>query len=238
MSRNERLVLLTRTTVLVGGRLLKNLEGGALRCVCLARRPEYLRPRVGPGTEIVRGDVLDPASLATALQGVDVAFYLIHSMGSPGAVPGGGPPRGASRAAARAAGVRAIIYLGGLADDHEELSPAPQEPARGRGHPRSSGVQVLEFRVSIILGSGSLSFEMIRALVERLPIMITPRWVTVPAQPIAIQDVLSYLLTALDHPVSSHRTYEIGGLSRVSYGDLMREYACRAGRRSILRSPS
>src|SRR4051794_15828308 len=122
MSSNEQPVLLTGATGYVGGRLLKNLEARGVAVRCLARRPEYLRPRVGPGTEIVRGDVLDPASLAMALQGVDVAYYLIHSMGSPGAFQE--VDRQAAQnfgAAARAAGVRRIIYLGGLADDHEEL---------------------------------------------------------------------------------------------------------------------
>jgi uncharacterized protein YbjT (DUF2867 family) len=141
-------------------------------------------------------------------------------------------------AAARAAGVRRIIYLGGLAEERAPLSPHLKSRHEVGTILRSSGVPVLEFRASIILGSGSLSFEMIRALVDRLPVMVTPRWVCVPARPIAIQDVLDYLLAALDHPVDGHRNYEIGGRSRVAYGDLMKEYARQRGlRRRIIPVP-
>jgi uncharacterized protein YbjT (DUF2867 family)/tryptophan-rich sensory protein len=236
---NESLVLLAGATGYVGGRLLNRLESLGVRVRCLARRPEFLRQRVQPNTEVVAGDVLDPASLAVALQGVDTAYYLVHAMGSSGSFEE--EDRRAAHnfgAAARAAGVRRIIYLGGLGDEREQLSP----PLRSRHEVgailRSRCVQVIEFRASIILGSGSLSFEMIRTLVERLPVMITPRWVTVPAQPIAIDDVLRYLVAALDHPIHDSRIYEIGGPDRVSYGDLIKEYARQRGlRRLILRVP-
>jgi uncharacterized protein YbjT (DUF2867 family) len=166
----EHLVLLAGATGYVGGRLLERLESLGIRVRCLARRPGFLHQRVLPGTQVVAGDVLDPASLAVALQGVDTAFYLVHAMGSAGHFEE--EDRRAAHnfgAAARAAGVRRIIYLGGLGDEREQLSPHLRSRHEAGEILRSSGVQVIEFRASIILGSGSLSFEMIRTLVERLP---------------------------------------------------------------------
>jgi uncharacterized protein YbjT (DUF2867 family) len=133
--------------------------------------------------------------------------------------------------AAKAAGVERIIYLGGLGSDQEELSPHLRSRQEVGKILLQSGVPVLEFRASIIIGSGSLSFEMIRSLVERLPIMITPKWVNVPAQPIAIDDMLEYLLAALQLPISEYRVYEIGGADQVTYADIMRAYARHRGMR-------
>jgi uncharacterized protein YbjT (DUF2867 family) len=193
---------------------------------CLARRPAVLEAKVGPTTEVVAGDVLDPSSLEPALRGVDVAYYLVHSMGSAGSFEDA--DRQAARnfgEAAKAAGVSRIIYLGGLGNTEEALSAHLRSRHEVGNVLRESGVPVLEFRASIIIGSGSLSFEMIRSLVERLPIMITPKWVEVPAQPIAIDEVLQYLVAALQLPVSQYRVFEIGGADQVSYADIMREYA-------------
>ncbi|MEY3150434.1 MAG: hypothetical protein RLY92_661, partial [Chloroflexota bacterium] len=128
-------------------------------------------------------------------------------------------------AAAQAAGVQRIIYLGGLGDDSVRLSAHLRSRQEVGQILRQFGVPVLEFRASIVLGSGSLSFEMIRSLVEHLPVMITPKWVKVPAQPIAIDDLLEYLLAALSLPVAEYRVFEIGGADQVSYADIMREYA-------------
>jgi tryptophan-rich sensory protein/uncharacterized protein YbjT (DUF2867 family) len=223
-------ILLTGATGYVGGRLLKKLESLGVATRCLARRPEYLRSKVGPGVEVVVGDVMDSHSLAAPLAGVHTAYYLIHSMGSAGSFEDH-DRRGAENfsQAARAAGVQRIIYLGGLGDETESLSPHLRSRHEVGDILRASGVPVVEFRASIILGSGSLSFELIRSLVERLPVMITPRWVRVPAQPIAINDVLSYLIAALDLPASGSRTYEIGGADQVTYADLMKEYARQRG---------
>lgn len=235
MPRGDQLVLLTGATGYVGGRLLRRLEALGVPVRCLARRPEFVSPRVGPRTEVVAGDVLDPASLTGPLQGVDTAYYLVHAMGSGGAFEE--QDRAAAQnfaAAARAAGVRHIIYLGGLGEEQGELSPHLRSRHEVGAILRASDVPVIEFRASIILGSGSLSFEMIRTLVERLPILITPRWVSVPAQPIAIEDVLRYLVAAIDHPVAGSRIYEIGGPDRVSYGDLMKEYTRQRGLRRLL----
>jgi uncharacterized protein YbjT (DUF2867 family) len=223
------LVLLTGASGYVGGRLLPELERRGHRVRCLARRPEFLEPRVAPSTEVVAGDVLDRESLRAALRGVRVAYYLVHSMGRAGSFEEM-DRRGARHFGeeARAAGVERIVYLGGLGDDREELSPhlaSRQEVGRIL---RESGVPVLEFRASIVIGSGSLSFEMIRSLVERLPIMTTPKWVSVEAQPIAVEDLIAYLVAALRPPTPGSRVYEIGGADRVSYADIMRVYArCR-----------
>ena len=139
--------------------------------------------------------------------------------------------------AARSAGVRRIVYLGGLAHG-EDLSPHLRSRHEVGEVLREAGVPVLELRASIVLGSGSLSFEMIRALVERLPLMITPRWVDVKAQPIAVDDLLAYLTAALDVPLEASRVFEVGGADQVSYGELMREYARQRGlRRVMIRVP-
>lgn len=226
------LILLTGASGYVGGRLLVTLENRGYRVRCLARRPEILRPRAGPSTEVVSGDVLDRPSLDAALRGVDAAYYLVHSMGSSGSFEKA--DREAARnfgQAAKEAGVKRIIYLGGLGRDEELLSPHLRSRQEVGQILRQSGVPVLEFRASIVIGSGSLSFEMIRSLVERLPIMITPKWVRVPAQPIAIDDVLEYLLGALQLPISETRVYEIGGADQMSYADIMRAYARQRGMR-------
>lgn len=227
---NNNLVLLTGATGYVGGRLVKRLESLDIATRCLARRPENLRDKVGPGVEVVAGDVMDGDSLLASFTGVHTAYYLIHSMGSAGCFEDQDRLGAQNFAqAASTAGVQRIVYLGGLGDEHESLSQHLRSRHEVGDILRASGVSVIEFRASIILGSGSLSFELIRALVERLPVMILPRWVRVPAQPIAIDDVLRYLIAALDLPLSGSRTFEIGGVDQVTYADLMREYARQRG---------
>ena len=219
-------VLLTGATGYVGGRLRLELEARDVPLRCLARRPDVLRARVAPTTEVVQGDIGDETSLDAALQDIDVAYYLVHSMGAHGNYRVA--DLDAARrfgAAARRAGVRRIVYLGGLADEADALSTHLRSRLETGAALREAGVPVIEFRASIIIGSGSLSFEMIRALVERLPIMICPRWVSTEAQPIGIDDVLAYLMAALDLETTTHRIYEIGGADRASYGALMHEYA-------------
>lgn len=225
-------ILLTGASGYVGGRLLRRLEAQGRSVRCLARRPEYLASRVGPGTEVVAGDVLDRTSLDAAFVGVDTAYYLVHSMG--GAHGFEEADRIAARnfaEAARAAGCRRIVYLGGLGESSPELSPHLRSRHETGHLLREPGVEVVEFRASIVIGAGSLSFEMIRSLVERLPLMITPRWVRVKAQPIAIDDVLAYLVAALELPPGGHRTVQIGGTDVVTYGQLMSMYASRRGLR-------
>ena len=227
--------LLTGATGYVGGRLLNQLESMHIPLRCLARRPEYLHERVAADTDVIAGDVLDAASLANAFEGVDTAYYLVHSMGSAGSFEEEDRQGARNFAeAARQAGVQRIIYLGGLGEESKSLSAHLRSRHEVGAILRASGVPVIEFRASIVLGPGSLSFEMIRALTERLPLLITPRWVSVPAQPIAIQDLLRYLIAALDHPIDGSRIYEIGGADQVSYGDLMREYARQRGLRRLI----
>lgn len=224
------MILLTGATGYVGGRLLKSLGKAEREVRCLARRPEALASRLAPGVEVVAGDVLDPAALEKALAGVEAAYYLIHSMGN--AVDFEEQDRRQARLfgeAAKRAGVRRILYLGGLGEEGPGLSPHLRSRQEVGRLLRESGVPVLEFRASIVLGSGSLSFEMIRSLVERLPVMVTPRWVTVEAQPIGIEDLLAYLMAGLTVPLTQSRIYEIGGADRMSYADLMREYARQRG---------
>ena len=227
-------ILLTGATGYIGGRLLKLLEAEGHPVRCLTRRPEFLHGRIASGSEVVAGDVLDANSLEQAMDGVYAAYYLVHSMGAAHGFEE--TDRQAAEKfgrAARTQGVQRIIYLGGLGDAVDKLSPHLRSRQEVGEILRQSGVPVVEFRASIVIGSGSLSFEMIRALVERLPVMITPRWVTVRAQPIAIGDVLQYLRAGLDVPISESHIYEIGGPDRVSYGDLMREYARQRGLRRL-----
>ncbi len=225
------LILLTGATGYVGGRLLPLLVRDGWRVRCLARQPERVRSRVPEGVEVVAGDVLDADSLEGAMCGVEAAFYLIHSMGATGDFEEQ-DRRAADQFAhaAQRAGVGRIVYLGGLGEDDATMSAHLRSRHEVGERLRAHGVPVLELRASIIIGSGSLSFEMIRALVERLPVMITPRWVHVTAQPISIDDVLDYLRAALTVEVPREgRVIEIGGPDQVSYGALMREYARQRG---------
>ncbi len=231
----NRLILLTGATGYVGARLMRVLEQQALQVRCLARRPEMLAGRTGARTEIVPGDVLDPDSLDRALQNVDTAYYLVHSMGAAGSFEESDRQAAHNFASAAAnAGIRRMVYLGGLGDGEQPLSAHLRSRHEVGEILRSTGVQVIEFRASIVIGSGSLSFEMIRALVERLPVMIAPRWVSVLSQPIAVSDLLSYLVAALNSDISDSRVFEIGGADQVSYGDLMREYARQRGLRRLI----
>lgn len=228
------MILLTGATGYVGGRLLHLLEKRGVSVRCLARHPEHLPPSPVKTTEVAAGDVLDTDSLEAAMKGVKAAYYLVHSMGE-------GPDfeerdrRGALNfaAAAHKAGVSRIIYLGGLGHGDDLSAHLASRQEVGALLARS-GVPVVELRASVIIGSGSLSFEMIRALVERLPVMITPRWVRLKAQPIAIEDVVAYLVEALELPEKDCGVYEIGGRDAVSYEGIMAEYARQRGLRRLM----
>ena len=227
-------ILITGASGYIGGRLLQRLEDEGHAVRCLARHPDRVRT-TSARTEVVRGDCLEPDSLGPALSGIEVAYYLVHSMAT-------GPAfaeldrRAAANfgAAAAHAGVRRIVYLGGLVNDDVGLSEHLQSRSETGAVLRSSGVPVIEFRSSIIVGAGSLSFEIIRGLVERLPVMICPRWVSTPAQPIAVEDVIAYLTAARSLGQDGDAIFEIGGPRVMSYGDMMREYARQRGLRRYL----
>jgi uncharacterized protein YbjT (DUF2867 family) len=227
-------VLLTGATGYIGGRLLRRFEDGGRAVRCLIR-PRGRLDAPAPTTEIVRGDCLDEDSLDRALAGAQTAYYLVHSMGR-GADFADVDRRAAETfaRAARRANVRRIIYLGGLTDETSSLSEHLESRVETGRILRASGVPVIEFRASVVIGAGSLSFEMIQALVERLPVMICPRWVDTLTQPIAIDDVLTYLEAALNAPGDLEGIFEIGGPEVVSYGDLMRTFARLRGLRRLL----
>jgi uncharacterized protein YbjT (DUF2867 family) len=219
------MILLTGATGYVGGRLLRRLEQDGLPVRCLCRNPEVLRWRVSPGTELVQGDLRRAESLEAAFSGVETAFYLVHAMHAGREFEA--EERLVARnfaQAARAAGVRRIVYLGGLAHGGD-LSPHMRSRAETGNILSCSGIPVIEFQASIVIGSGSALFEMIRALVERLPVMLTPRWVNTAAQPIAIEDVIEFLLAATRVICPGNLTVEIGGSDVTSYVGIMREFA-------------
>jgi uncharacterized protein YbjT (DUF2867 family) len=222
-----RTVLVTGATGYIGGRLAPRLLELGYAVRCLVRDPARLSGRPwATQVEIAVGDALDRESLLAALRGVDAAYYLIHSMGS-GA---GFHERDVLAArlfgeAARAAGVQRIIYLGGLARETATLSEHLRSRQQTGEALRASGVPVTEFRAGVIVGSGSLSFEMIRYLTERVPVMICPKWVYTPTQPVGIREVLEYLTAALENPASAGRVIEIGGADVITYGDMMMLYA-------------
>ena len=220
-------VLLTGASGYVGGRLIPLLEAQPLVLRCLARNPDKLRPLVKGSTEIARGDVLDPPSLDVALQGVQTAYYLVHLMSGSNDFEKEDRQAATNFAdAAKRAGVQRIIYLGGLGDDTDpKLSPHLRSRHEVGEILRNSGVETIEFRAGMVVGAGSLSYQLMKSLTDRLPIMICPRWLTTPTQPIAIQDVLAYLLAARDLPTGPSHIFEIGGSDVVTYGDIIREYA-------------
>lgn len=229
-------VMLTGASGYVGGRLIPLLEKQSVILRCLARNPDKLRPLVNESTQIVKGDVLDPDSLSEALQGVHTAYYLVHLMS--GSKDFEKEDRQAAvnfAQAAKKAGVSRIIYLGGLGDDAEpKLSPHLRSRHEVGEILRGSGVETVEFRAGMVVGAGSTSYQLMKSLTDRLPIMLCPRWLATATQPIAVDDVLSYLLAAKDLPTGESRIFEIGGPDVVTYGDLIREYARQRGLRRWL----
>ena len=224
-------IAVTGATGYIGGRLVPRLLAEGHEIVCPARNPAKLDGRSWTDeVEAVTADVLEPDTLVDALSGCDIAYYLIHSMGSAESF------RDADRVAAtnfaeaaEEAGVGRIIYLGGLGDEDDRLSPhlgSRHEVGRALA---SGSVPVTELRAAVIIGSGSVSFEMLRYLTEVLPAMVTPSWVQTRCQPIASRDVLLYLAACLEETAPGHTVYEIGGPEVLSYLDMMQAYARVAG---------
>ncbi|WP_116021021.1 SDR family oxidoreductase [Thermomonospora umbrina] len=236
--------LVTGATGYIGGRLVPVLLDAGHRVRCLARTPAKLRDHPWAGSvEVVRGDVTDADSVRAAMRDVDVAYHLVHALGS------GGDFEEIDRRAAQifaeeaaAAGVRRLVHLGGLLPAHvpeHELSPHLRSRAEVGRILLESGVPTAVLRAAVVIGSGSASFEMLRYLTERLPLMVTPSWVRTAAQPVAVRDVLRYLAGCADLAADVHRVFDIGGPEVLTYREMMVRYAAVAGlpRRLILPVP-
>ncbi|MEU1342489.1 SDR family oxidoreductase [Streptomyces sp. NPDC005827] len=236
--------MVTGASGYIGGRLVPELLDAGYRVRCLVRTPQKLRDHPWAGrVEVVQGDVTDAGSVAAAMAGVDVAYYLVHALGA-----GRGFERTDRQAAqvfgeqARRAGVGRLIYLGGLTPagvPERELSPHLRSRAEVGRILLGSGVPTAVLRAAVIIGSGSASFEMLRYLTERLPVMVTPRWVRTRIQPIAVRDVLRVLVGCAGLPPDVSRTFDIGGPEVLTYLDMMHRYATVAGlpRRLIMPVP-
>src|SRR6476620_5035467 len=231
-----KLILVTGATGYVGGRLVPRLLEAGYRVRCLIRDPSRMQGRTWvKRVELVQGDALDPQSLAVVMHGIDTVYYLIHRLGSGSDFTERDTTAARNcAAAARYAGVKRIIYLGGLGDPRADLSQHLRSRQETGLALREAGVPVTEFRAAIIVGSGSLSFEMVRYLTERLPIMICPKWVFTRVQPIAIRNVLDYLVAAIESTDSAGRILEIGGQDVLTYAEMMTRYARVRGLKRVL----
>jgi uncharacterized protein YbjT (DUF2867 family) len=219
-------ILVVGATGYIGGRLVPLLVDAGHEVRCLARRPEKLAGVPwADRVDVVRGDVLDPATLAASLAGVDAVYYLVHAIGT-GADFAETDRRGATNLAeaASAAGVGRIIYLGGIVPTDGHLSPHLASRAEVGQILLDGAVPAMVLQAAVIIGSGSASFEMLRYLTERLPIMVTPRWVSSRVQPIAVRDVLTYLVRVLDLPADTDRRFDIAGPDVLTYREMMERY--------------
>jgi uncharacterized protein YbjT (DUF2867 family) len=223
-------VLVTGASGFVGSRLCPELAKSGHEVLAMTRHPDRYR---GAG-QAVRGDVQDAESVAAALRGCSAAYYLVHSLGDADFEGRDAEAARIFAAAAADAGVERIIYLGGLGDDRDDLSAhlrSRREVERLLG---STGVPVTALRAGIVVGHGGISWEMTRQLVEHLPAMITPRWVHTRTQPIAVADVVRYLVGVLEVPEAAGRALDIGGPDVLEYLEMMRRVAAIEGRKQLV----
>jgi uncharacterized protein YbjT (DUF2867 family) len=222
-------VLVTGASGFIGSRLCTALVEAGRQVRAMTRRPaEY----TGAG-EPVGADVHDPASLTKALQDVGTAYYLVHSLGSPDFEQLDAQAARAFAAAAAEAAVRRIVYLGGLGADDGELSPHLRSRRAVESLLGSTGVPVTTLRAAVVIGHGGISWEITRQLVDHLPAMLVPSWVGTRSQPIALADVIGYLVGVLDDPASGSVVYEIGGREVLSYQQMLQRAARIQNRRSL-----
>ena len=226
-------VLVTGATGFVGGHLVPPLRDAGHDVVALVRDPD--RYDAPDGVTVVGGDLLDPETLSPAFEGVDAAYYLVHSMQS------GGDFEDRDRRAARNfvdaaddAGVDRVVYLGGLGEERDRLSEHLRSRREVEHLLEEGEFELTTLRAAIIVGAGSASFRMVYQLVKQLPVMVTPKWVSTPCQPIAIDDVVAYLVGVLDVPETAGGTYEIGGPEVMTYQSMLRRTAAALGRRPLI----
>ena len=226
---NIKTVLVTGANGFIGRLLTKALLTEGVHLRCLVRKAAKA---LDESIETVQGDLLDPVTLPKAMDGVDTAFYLVHSM-SGGRAGFERRDRDAAEnfvQAAEKAGVRRVIYLGGLGETGDELSEHLKSRLEVADILRTGSFATTFLRAAIIIGAGGASFEMVKALVERLPVMITPRWVTTRCQPIAVEDVISYLVGCLKDERTTGGTFDIGGPDVITYKEMMERFGRIRGR--------
>lgn len=214
-------ILVTGATGFIGQRLCPALDAAGHEVVAMTRHPDGYS---GAGTAVF-GDVHEPSTLPAAMESVDTAYYLIHSLDSRDFERLDARAAHAFAAAAADTGVKRIIYLGGLGDDSDDLSTHLRSRREVEGLLGSTGIPVTVLRAGIIIGDGGISWEMTRQLVERLPAMMTPRWVNTRTQPIAVDDVVDYLVAAATVDATADRTFDIGGSEVLTYADMLRRVA-------------
>ena len=224
MDQTQAKVLVTGATGFIGKRLVEALLGAGLPVRCLARHPDA---RIPAAAECVSGDLLDRSSLKDAFRGIETAYYLVHAMAGARAGFERRDREAAENfvAAGEKCGLKRVIYLGGLGEEKDNLSEHLASRLEVARILQRGSFQTTFLRAAVIIGAGGASFEMIRSLVERLPVMITPRWVSTRCQPIAVRDVIAYLVGCLHDERTAGKTFDIGGPEILSYREMMEHFA-------------